>query len=266
MKKNLLSLSLFLVLNGFVFAQTNSTGGTNYYSSFVNEMAPPLTASMSQALVFIDYAHENDGVVDALKANGLIITFASNWADFDSKLVTGNYGLAIGFSQNYSAYHYGLNVSSVQNYIHNGGRMIFTTWTYSDLPILKLFGASFSANSNLRKVTITDTGLASGLTNPFTLISQSWGVFSRGLVAINGAKVLATFENGDPAIIKGNGGSTLALGYLSDTPSVAAERDNIIVKLISAGIVVPVSIWVIIAAFLIISLGIVFAKRKVIFS
>lgn len=264
MKKLFLYLFLTVASLSLSLGQTNSTGGTNYYSSFVNE-APSLTASMSQALIFIDFVHGNDGVVDALMASGAIITFASSWADFNSKLATGDYGLAIGFSQNISAYQYGLSVSAVQNYITNGGKMIFTTWTTNDLPILNLFGASFTGNYNLSTVTINDAFLASGLTNPFTLTNQSWGIYSRGLVAINGAEVLATFENGDAAIIKGNGGKTLALGYLSDTPSVVAERDNIIINLISAGIAVPVSIWVIIAAFLIISLGIVFAKRKVIF-
>lgn len=266
MKKILSLISLFLVVNCFVFAQTNSTGGSNYYSTLVGNVVPPLTASMSQALIFIDWSHSNDGVVDALKANGFSITIATGWADFSSKLATGNYGLAIGFAQNYPAYIYGLSVSAVQNYISSGGKMIFATWTTADLPILNLFDASFTGNNNLSTVTITDPVLASGLTNPFTLTNPSWGIFSRGLAAINGAEVLATFENGDAAIIRGNGGRTLALGYLSDTPSVVADRHNIIVKLISAGIVVPVSIWAIIAAFLIIFIGIVFAKRKVIFS
>ena len=47
-------------------------------------------------------------------------------------------------------------------------------------------------------MTITDTALATGITNPFTLTNPSWRIYSRGL-GLAGGTTLATFENGDSA-------------------------------------------------------------------
>lgn len=270
--KRIFSLLLisFLIVT-YATAQSNNLGsGTNYYDAadLIGKTLPSLsTAPTGYALVFVDYSHSNDGVVTALKDKDFVVTVASSWSDFSTKLSNGTYHLAVGFAQDYPAVNYGLDINAIRNFIDDGGSMIFASWTTYDASVLALFDASFSGNINLSTVTITDAVVASGLTNPFTLTNPSWGTYSRGLNALTGGEVLATFENGDAAMVRGNNGHTIVLGYLSDTPTVAANRDEIFGNIaLAAKVTVPIPyIWIILA-FVLIAGSIVFAKRKVIFS
>lgn len=270
MKKYISFLFLSVLSIGLSFGQSNSTGGSNYYqtANLIGQSLPALSSTGGTALVYVDLAHGNDGVVDALTGNGYDVTIASSWSNFCTRLSAGHFTLAVGFAQDYPAYTHGFDMAVVSNYIHNGGKMIFATWTTGDYPIISFFGAYLTGNNNQSTITITDPAFASGLTNPFTVSNNGWGIFSTGLHAIGNSEVLATFTNGDAAIVRANRGNTILLGYLSDTP-VLADRPAIFTKSISqvlAGNPVPVPYGWIIAAFFLIAAGVVFTKRKVIFS
>jgi hypothetical protein len=267
MKKILSFIFVSFALVAIAFGQ-NSTGGTNYYSSLLGKSIFG-SGSGGTALVYVDMAHSNDSIVSTLTSCGYNVVVASSWSNFNTRLAAGHIILAVAFAQNHSAYTYGFSTSIAKNYIDNGGRMIFATWTASDAPILSMLEASLTGNSNLSTITVTDPTLAAGLTtNPFTISNISWGIYSLGLNAIGNGEVLATFENGDGAIVSGNNGNTLVLGYLSDTPPTAL-RKNIFSGVIASaetGTPVPVPYVWIALAFVLIAGSIVFAKRKVIFS
>jgi len=272
MKKIFTFFVFCFALASLTFAQNNnSTGGTNYYSSLIGKTLPALGASGENALVFVDMAFANDGVVNSLTANGYNVTVASGASDFDTKMQSGNYDLVVLFVQNMLAADYGLSLTAISNYIANGKKMIFATWAvniYSGLndnAYAALFDAYFSGSTNLTTVTVTDPTMASGITNPFTLTGLGWGIFSVGLHAMNGATVLGTFENGDAAIVLGHRGNTVMLGYLSDATPVG-ERQAIFSNVSNAAVThpVPVPYFWIILAFAFIAASVVFAKRKTI--
>lgn len=244
MKKIYLLFVFSIFFSAFSFGQKSNKlegSGPNYYEGLADKMTPMLlksaaiiseeTALANDALVYVDFAHTNDGVVNGLTALGYTTTIASSWTDFNTKLASGNFTLAVAFAQNMPASTSGFDITVAQNFIDAGGNMIFATWTTVDTAIANLFGASFSGNNNLTTVTITDANLSAGITNPFALTNASWGTFSMGLNALEGSEVLATFENGDAAIVRANGGKTIMLGYLSDTPALA-ERQSIFENLV----------------------------------
>lgn len=191
---------------------------TNIYGTGYGNTITFTTLVPQNALVYIDYAMQADNVADALTAEGYAPTIAANASEFKTGLASGAYPLAVLFAQSLSAVYNGITASNIQNYIDGGGMMIFATWTDSDAAIAAVFEASLTVSYNLSSVTVSDAYIQSvaGLST-FTLSSPGWGVYSTGLSAINGGTVLATFENGDAAMVLGNNGKTMMLGYLSDT-------------------------------------------------
>ena len=271
MKKIILFFLMAFTSVGLLNAQSNSTGGANYYNSanLYGKAIASLTSTGHSALVWVDGAHGNDGVVDGLTNKGYSVTVATSASNFTTQLQTGNFDLSVLFVQNQSATSYNISTAVISNYIASGKSMIFATWTADDLAYANLFDASFSGSTNLTTVTLTDPILANGITNPIVLSNSGWFIgFSMGLIAHTGAEVLATFENGNAAIVRGNGGNTIILGYLSDAPALA-NRQAIFENVDDAvlgGNPVPIPYFWIILAFIMIAAGVVFSKRKVIFS
>lgn len=271
MKRILCLVIVCFTFIGQTFANSNKIGvGNNYYqtANLIGKTLPALGAIGGNALVYIDYASENDAVVSTLTSAGYTVTFASSWSNFNT-LLAGGTDLAVAFAQGYPASLGGLSVSVVQNYISGGGRMIFATWSTSDSNFANLFQASFTGNSNMSIVSTIYQPIGNNLTNKsFTLSNPGWGIFSLGLSPTAGGVIAATFENGNAAMIFGNNGHTMMLGYLSDTPA-SSLRGRILLNVVTSldtGIAVPIRyIWIILA-FALIAAGIVFAKRKVIFS
>lgn len=231
MLKKLLILSVIIL--SFITltkGQTNllDPDAVNFYSTIQPEDLMTIEAIGEDALVYVDYAHFNDGVVDALTNLGFSVTLASGWLDFNTKLATGDYELAVAFKQNYAGPN--INIPTVTSFIASGGKMVYATWRNfnpptEDVAEAALFEAAFSGSNNQTTVTIIDPALAAGLTNPFTLSNAGWTQsFSRPLTPIGGGEVLATFENDDAAIIRGNNGQTIMLGYLSDAPPAAMNQ------------------------------------------
>jgi len=259
MKKFYLLFVFSILLSAFSFGQESNKlndSGPNYYEGLAEKVAPMLlksaaiiseeTALANDALVYVDYVNGNDGVVDGLGALGYTTTLASSWADFNTKLASGNFILAVAFAQNNSASGSGFNITVAQNFINAGGNMIFATWTNSDSAIANLFGASLSGNYNLNTITVTDANLrdanlSAGITNPFVITNTIWGTFSTGLQALEGSEVLATFEDGDAAIVRANSGKTIMLGYLSDATATNKRQsifENIIEVIAASKIIV----------------------------
>lgn len=261
--------TLIIACVGFAsltFAQSNKVGsGSNFYSTLSSVSHPALTAPGGNALVYVDYAHVNDEVVSTLTSEGYTVTVATDWSNFNT-LLAGGTDLAVAFAQNWSATSKGLSYSTVESYISSGGKMIFATWSTSDATFANLFEANFTGNNNMTMVCSDYISLKRDITGGcFTLSNPGWGKFSFGLSPIGNGVVAATFENGDAAIILGNNGNTIMLGYLSDTPSVKATAFSNVTNTLTTGLAVPISYWWIVLAFVVIAVGVVFTKRKVIF-
>ena len=213
---------IFTIFTFLLVGITSAQVGVNHkdpanppvYESQYGTFYPTQSADATEALVLIITNYAGNMVHEALLAKGYNITYASSWSDFDTKLASGMYHLAVVFAQNTYPI---ASIPGLQNFLDNDGKMIYCDWSQENA-YANLFEASFTGVTNQTQVTITDPELAEGLSNPFTISNLSWGVFSTGLQAIGNGEVLATFGNGDAAIVRGNNGNTIMLGYLSNTP------------------------------------------------
>ncbi len=255
----------------FAFGQNNSSGGSNFYqtSGLYGSTIPALSGSGGTALVYVDIANGDDRVVAELTSAGYTVTVASDATDFNTRIASGTWSIVVLFNQAYDFSTTGLSFSSVQNYINGGGSMIFTSWDIADAESwANLFGAHYTGNVNMTPVTFIDPILSAGITNPLTISNGgSWGTWSMGLSIFgSGSEVLATFSNGDAAIIRANGGRTVILGYLSDSPA-PADRGALFGNVLEAigADPVPVSTWVIVSVFALIALAVAFRFRRRIF-
>jgi hypothetical protein len=263
-------LTIFIACVGFVClssASSNKVGsGSNFYSTISSVTQPALTASAGAALVYVDFALADDEIVTTLISQGYSVTIASSWSDFNT-LLAGGTDLAVAFAQDYPATNGGLNYNTVENYISGGGKMIFATWSISDLAFANLFEAKFTGNSNMTQVCSYYTPLKKNLPNfCFNLNNPGWGIFSLGLSPVGNGIMVATFNNGDAAIISGNNGNTIMLGYLSDSPSMKSTVFTNVLHSLTIGLAVPFAYWWVILVFILIAGSIIYSKRKIIFS
>ncbi|MEH6757968.1 MAG: PEPxxWA-CTERM sorting domain-containing protein [Parasphingorhabdus sp.] len=103
------------------------------------------------------------------------------------------------------------DIAALASYISGGGRVIFNNWLADSPPL----DSTFTGNNNQTVLTLTQ--FTSGVASPLSVVNPGWGTFSAGLMATAGGTVAATFENGDAAIVIGNGGRSIHNGFLTDT-------------------------------------------------
>jgi hypothetical protein len=271
MKKVFIVLILAVFIAGSSFAQNNPTqnaltGSSNFYKNLYGTTQGSSRGAMD-AVVYIDFVVDPNGdfVVAGLLNLGYTVYVASGWGDFNAALLSGNYGLAVGFRQNSSSQG-GADPQAMQSFMNAGGCIIYTDWVGENTRV-SVLEASFTGGTNYGTMTISDAGLATGLTNPVIMSNAGWGVYTRGLNAIGGGQVLATFENGSAAVVLGNGGKSIVLGYLSDAPLLADRQrlfENVVGATICGSEQVPVSDWAIyLGIFLILSFVVIrYAKAS----
>lgn len=171
------------------------------------------SATAANVLFFVDYMVGVDYVTPALAAGGHTVTTAIDWSDFNAKLASGSWDLAIALNQDYTLY---ADLTTLSNYIAGGGRVIFTDWKRTP-SFAALFNAAYTAAYNMTPTTLTDPALLVGIANPVALSNPGWGLWSMGMTPLAGGTSLGTFPNGDSSIVTSNANRTVILGFLSDT-------------------------------------------------
>jgi hypothetical protein len=274
MMKKLTFLLLLMGITTFSFTQNNApAGAVNFYEDLYGTTIINGSRGDMDALVYVDYSIQNNYVIPALQNQGYTVTVATGWSDFDSKLANGNYGFAVAFIQgNYA--HPSLTV--LQNYVNNGGKMIYCDWVIEGYEAyFNLFNAASTSNKNYSSFLIADSIVLNGISNPVILTNPGWAVtFSLGMSVFGSGETLASFpepsRDSESAMILGNGGNTIILGYLSDTPPEADRQqlvENLIMKINDGGAPppppgVPVSNWALIFGVFLISLFMVVRYRR----
>ena len=167
-------------------------------------------AQAADILYWSDKSVGVDAMDAALAASGHTITTASNETDFVTKVTTGGWDLVVNFNQNSPN---DAAVSATNSWVAGGGKAIFTHWLSS---AGAAFGASYTGQENITSFSVSNTLLATGITNPVELYNPGWSVFSLGMAETSGISA-ADFANTDDAIIIGNGDKTIINGFLSDT-------------------------------------------------
>lgn len=269
MKAKLFSAILVVLFSANLVIANESNapqGSVNVFEKNYGKVIESPNRGPLDALVYIDYEIQNGQVLNALAALGYTATVAVDWFDFSTKLNTGAYGLAVAFNQYLPWETTGAKptlLPALTAYIGNGGSVVFGDWT-TDNDFAALFEAQFTGFNNQTIMTL-DPSIEAGLPNPLTLSNTGWGIYSTGLVAIGGGVSLATFPNGDAAIVRGNGGRTIILGYLSDTPPAAFRQqlfENLFI--VSTTPPIPVSNWALFIGILLMISFVVIRFRKMI--
>ena len=171
------------------------------------------TNSLSGAFTLLSPAYQN--------------TNASSASEFETLLNTGNFDIGILFAQNFGANDYLSAVTALHGFVGSGGSALYVDWSRND-SLAGPFGATFTGNINQNQFSAP----ALGFPNPVNLTNPGWGTYSTGLVPSAGSTTLATFANGEAAIVAGNDGRSLVLGMLSDTFSDPNEGAQLLASAI----------------------------------
>ncbi len=179
--------------------------------------------SAQNVLYYNDFNLGTDQMSIALANLGYTVTLVTTNAAFQTQIaIPGAYDMAIYLGQNAPAD--ATSAAALAAFMNSGGFTIYTDY-FINSPLSAPLGATFTGNVNQTIVTATDPTIAAGLpSNPFTIVNPGtgWATFSMGLSPIGGSTVLATFGNGEAALVRNNNGRSLVLGFLSDvvaTPS-----------------------------------------------
>jgi hypothetical protein len=167
-----------------------------------------LPAAATTVLYRNDLSLGTDQMAAALSALGLSVTTTSG----DLSMFTlSNYNLVVYFNQN-SGTPAG-DTAALDSYIAGGGILVPIVVNHFAAEVPTGVGG-YTGNTNLSLLTVGSQLDAGLMTNPLALTNPGWGIFSYG---ITGSVSAGTFENGDSAIIIGNGGQTIFNGFLNDT-------------------------------------------------
>lgn len=114
-------------------------------------------------------------------------------------------------------------------WVDGGGALAFASWDEASPDVvaqLAAMEAVTTGSHNYSSFEVTSPTLSAGLSSTtLPLVNLGWGRFSLGLQAAGGGEELAHFYDDTPALttqaalVAGNGGRTMALGFLSDTPA-----------------------------------------------
>ncbi|MGA1795092.1 MAG: PEP-CTERM sorting domain-containing protein [bacterium] len=173
-------------------------------------------ANADSILYFNDYCFGTDQMGEALKAlSGThTATQVSTSSDFASLIATGDFDLGIMMIQDSWSDNYSDGIYALSNFVNNeGGRAIYTDWSM-DNTYAALFDAQWTGAVNDGQITVTHPQMSNGISNPISIYSSGWGVFS---MDVDGPELAAYFSNGAGAISIGNGQRSIVNGFLTDT-------------------------------------------------
>jgi len=104
MKQRVLKISLlavvFLMASATaLFADGNNArkGAVNAFAKYYGQVIPSSLRSAQDALLYIDFEHEDGKIPEALVNLGYTVTVATDWDDFSDKLNNGNHHWCVKF-------------------------------------------------------------------------------------------------------------------------------------------------------------------------
>jgi hypothetical protein len=203
----------------------------------VGAMLPLHAAHAQRAVWWADaFANSSRNVIPgALTGVDIAFDAAANQADFNARLASGLYDLAIIGEQDGDVF--GGSAAPLASFLAGGGHVLGATWLAGS-GMASFFGAVVTSTN---QSSITGSGVMfDGISGPILLSNPGYGVFSTGA---SGVTCLASFANGSCAALEGNGGSTLLLGPLFDTYANTAQGEQFVGNgarlLVGATVVTP---------------------------
>lgn len=173
-------------------------------------------ANAGNILLFDDSVGQNRWG-SALNGLGHTVTSVASDSAFNTALGGNSWDLVV---VQFDWSSHGSVFGALGTYLAGGGKSIFNHWlTEGD----SLYDVT-QGGLNLDDMSISSATLSAGLSSAtLHLTNPGYGIFSRNFIAGAGTSTLATFENGNAAIVLGNGGRTLVNGFLGETLGSADE-------------------------------------------
>ena len=166
-------------------------------------------------LYYADYFLGADPVLPALQAKGFSVTQPGSWAEFRQALNANEYDLAVALNQNYGFDDPAATAAALSAHLATGRAAWLVDWTLQ-ASVAAPFQGGYAGPDNQQPVSISDADLAAGVTNPLPLTNPGWGRWSWGLSPSGAAAALASFPDGSPAVVLGNGGHSALIGFTAD--------------------------------------------------
>ena len=167
----------------------------------------------AKVIYYVDYDGGTNPFPQAMNELGIDYDTASGASDFNTKVGSGDYELAILFLQGYT--HDSATYANLGSFIGAGGKAIFTDW-YRDATMGSWFGVTYTSNENESSVTLTAPFLMAGGVGPTeSLYNSGYGIRWTQGMALSGATSGATFPSGDVAVAYTD--TTIVNGMLKDT-------------------------------------------------
>ena len=165
------------------------------------------------AIYYTDDLFGRPDVTYGLKAAGYLVTEASSWADFNNRLATGTFTMAVMLNE---IFRLDVNYGVLSSFIANGGKALLTDWGRSTA-MSTLFEAENIQYYNESPITLVEPALRPGVRNPMPLVNPGWTFWSYALMPLGDASSMADFPSRYSAIVRGNEGRTALLGFTTDT-------------------------------------------------
>jgi hypothetical protein len=177
-----------------------------------------LASASTSILYFSDITQKTDPMAVALRelsqlGSSYTVTTAASSTDFATKIAEGTYKIGIFMVQMFYPKDSSDGITALGSFVSKGGRAIYTDW-FMDNSYATLFGAHWTGNYNQTSISIQDSHLANGITNPVSLINPGFNCYS---MDVSGSSVAAVFGNNAGAIVIGNDGRSITNGFLTST-------------------------------------------------
>jgi len=149
---------------------------------------------------------------------------APNAQDMVDALVAGS-DLVV-FDTRGERIHSGI-ADALVDWIEGGGRLVFTTWSYVDntlstrFDLMDALQVARNGSWNRPSLTVSHPALLAGLESGTMSIEDrsEWGIYALGYEHPDDREVWGEFDDGSAAIVPGNDGRTVTLGFFMDTLS-----------------------------------------------
>ncbi|MFP4380136.1 MAG: S8 family serine peptidase [Candidatus Sumerlaeia bacterium] len=172
------------------------------------------------ALYLVDGLKGPDSTMMALENRGYAVDRITDWDDFPGLFGVNDYDLVVVLY--HGGWQFDIDLTTLQNYVAGGGKFLMYSWDV--FPEHYAFmQCEYSGFWNLDNVTLTEAALADRIGAEQPVSNPGWGVFNHGLLGNNlETDALASWPNGDDAIVVGNDGKTIMLGFCMDSLSADA--------------------------------------------
>lgn len=192
-------------------------------------LVPAHGAQAQRAVWWSDYFVDpsRNVIPGALTDAGIAFDAATSQADFNAKLASGLYTIAIFGEQNNDVFSG--SATALGNFLAGGGDILGATWLQTSG--MTAFFQAAATSQNQSSIVGGTAQMMNGIAPPLTLTNPGWGIYSQGT---SGGSCLATFADASCAALVGNGGHTLLFGPLFDTYTVTSQGEQFVANGIGA--------------------------------